>query len=72
MYRRRYCKTAKHLPPNPDVCSSADLWVFHFPPTKGDYLPPPAAIFLLISKVAKLAAELIPVIILAIKVYRSN
>jgi hypothetical protein len=40
--------------------------------TKGDYLPPPAALLLLISKVAKVAAELIPVIILAIDLYRSK
>jgi hypothetical protein len=39
---------------------------------KGDYLPPPAALLLLISKAAKLAAELIPVIILAIDLYRSK
>lgn len=58
--------------PNPGVCPSADLGVFHSLPTKGDYLPPPAALVLLISKAAKLGAELIPVIILAIELYRSK
>jgi hypothetical protein len=60
------------FPDDPGVCPSADLGVFYFLPTKGDYLPPPAAILLLISKAAKLAAELIPVIILAIDLYRSK
>jgi hypothetical protein len=57
---------------NPGVCPSADLGVFHFLPTKGDYLPPPAALLLLISKAAKLATELMPVIILAVDLYRSK
>jgi len=39
--------------PNPGVCPSVDLGVFHFQPTKGVYLPPPAALLLLISKAAK-------------------
>jgi hypothetical protein len=38
---------------------------------KGDHLPPAASLLLLISKAAKLAAELIPVIILAFELYRS-
>ena len=64
--------TPPPLPKNPGVCPCADLGVFHFLPNKRVHLPPPAALLLLISKVAKLAAELIPGVICVIELYRSK